>query len=213
MIRNLLTIFIHATKPIQIKTFLQHAWGLATHDLIYKADEINWAKERIAFQIKATLEQAEVTISGVNRLIELAEVSKDSYETIELKNILDFYRTIFQPEDLPRDIIRLCKNTKSLLYSLHLNVEEVKDILINENGIGKGTNLKNLSPYLLVLQSIINQKKDVVERFINSTYSKQNRQKLIIPKELDISTLNIEHEDNLVKSELEFIDKATEPAQ
>ncbi len=64
---------------------MQHAWGLATHDLIYKADEINWPKERIAFQIKAMLEQAEVTISGVNNLISLPEVSKDNYETAEQK--------------------------------------------------------------------------------------------------------------------------------
>ena len=73
---------------IQIKTFLQHAWGLATHDLIYKTDEINWPKERIAFQIKAMLEQAEVAISGVGNLISLPEVSKDNFETTQQKKIL-----------------------------------------------------------------------------------------------------------------------------
>ena len=38
---------------IQIKTILQYAWGIATHDLIYKTDEVSWPKERIAYQVKA----------------------------------------------------------------------------------------------------------------------------------------------------------------
>src|ERR1039458_7003995 len=32
---------------VQIKTFLQHAWSIATHDLLYKSDDVNWSKERI----------------------------------------------------------------------------------------------------------------------------------------------------------------------
>src|SRR5207247_360952 len=47
---------------VQIKTFLQHAWSIATHDLLYKADDANWNKERIAYQIKAMLEHAEISI-------------------------------------------------------------------------------------------------------------------------------------------------------
>ncbi len=53
---------------IQIKTFLQHAWSVATHDLVYKTDEKNWAKERIAFQIKAMLEHAETSIREADAL-------------------------------------------------------------------------------------------------------------------------------------------------
>src|SRR5208337_1144238 len=28
---------------VQIKTFLQHAWSIATHDLIYKSDSVSWS--------------------------------------------------------------------------------------------------------------------------------------------------------------------------
>ena len=37
---------------IQIKTFLQHAWGIATHDLVYKTDDVSWssAADRLSDQ-------------------------------------------------------------------------------------------------------------------------------------------------------------------
>lgn len=181
---------------IQIKTFLQHAWGLATHDLIYKADEINWPKERIAFQIKAMLEQAEVAISGVNNLISLPEVSKDNHETAEQKKILKFYQDFFPKDELPKDIVRLCKNTKDLLSVLNLKVSDLKNILTSENSIGRGTNLKNLSPFLLIIQSIIYQRQAILETYINDVPKKF---KIILPKELQIEKLSITRLDNIIK--------------
>ena len=56
------TDLIGIVFEVQIKTFLQHAWSIATHDLLYKTDDANWSKERIAYQIKAMLEHAEVSI-------------------------------------------------------------------------------------------------------------------------------------------------------
>lgn len=184
------------TFEIQIKTFIQHAWSLATHDLIYKSDEINWSKERIAFQIKAVLEQAEVTISGVNNLINLPEVAKDNYDTTEYKKILNFYKRYFSKEDLPTDLVRLCRNTKDLLKSIGMTLSTLKVILDTENDEGKGTNVKNLSPYLVVLQSIINQRKSLIEEYINN--ETEQRFKLILPKEIDFSKLKIERDSNMV---------------
>ena len=38
---------------VQIKTFLQHAWAIATHDLVFKSDEVDWGKQRIAYQCQS----------------------------------------------------------------------------------------------------------------------------------------------------------------
>ncbi|NQX40773.1 ppGpp synthetase catalytic domain-containing protein (RelA/SpoT-type nucleotidyltranferase) [Pedobacter steynii] len=181
---------------IQIKTFLQHAWGLATHDLIYKADEINWSKERVAFQIKAMLEQAEVAISGINGLVMLPEILKESHETTSLKEIMHFYKVNFKDEELPRDVVRLCKNTHSLLQALRLNSTDLANILSTETSLGKGTNLRNLSPYLLIVQSIINQRKLLVERFFSG---KKQRFKVLVPKELSLDGIKIGAGENMVK--------------
>jgi ppGpp synthetase/RelA/SpoT-type nucleotidyltranferase len=184
------------TFEIQVKTFLQHAWGLATHDLIYKTDEINWPKERIAYQIKAMLEQAEVAISGVNNLINLPEVLKDNPETSLYKKILAFYKEFFNKEELPVDIVRLCKNTSELLTALNIRITDVRAILTAENNAGRGTNYKNLSPFLLILQSIINQRPSLIQDYANSEPSKKF--KIIFPKELQIESLLIEKHENII---------------
>lgn len=182
---------------IQVKTFLQHAWSLATHDLIYKSNEINWSKERIAYQIKAMLEQAELTISGVNNLITVPEVLKDNYETTQQKKILSFYNNFFESEDLPKDVVRLCKNTQELLKGLNLHVEDLEKVLQKENDLGKGVHFKNLSPFLLILQSIINQRQSIVQKYIEK--DSNQKFKIILPKELDISSINLLSEVNIIR--------------
>ncbi|MBT2623518.1 hypothetical protein [Chryseobacterium sp. ISL-6] len=185
------------TFEIQVKTFLQHAWSLATHDLIYKSDEINWPKERIAYQIKAMLEQAEVTISGVNGLINVPEVLKDNYETTQQKKILKFYKEYFDLDDLPKDIVRLCKNTNEFIGALNINVVHLREILKEENKLKRGVYQKNLSPFLLVVQSVINQRPSLIQTFLNEDTSQKF--KIILPKELEIHTLSIKNEVNIVK--------------
>lgn len=182
---------------IQIKTFLQHAWSLATHDLIYKSDEINWSKERIAYQIKAMLEQAEVAISGVNSLINVPEVLKDNFESIQHKKILKFYKEFFSMEDLPNDIVRLCRNTDELLKAINLKTGELRQILKDENDQGRGTNFKNLSPFLLLIQSIVNQKPNVIETFFKN--ESQQKFKIVLPKELNVSSVSLGNEEKIIK--------------
>lgn len=182
---------------IQIKTFLQHAWSIATHDLIYKSDEINWPKERIAFQVKAMLEQAEVAISGVRGLIDLPEVSKENPESKKLKKILSFYQEAFEEHELPKDLVRLCRNTYEFIKAVGIDFGEIRKIMKQETAAGRGTNLKNLSPFLLLIQSIILTKKEIIETYINS--EEDHKFKLIIPKELEFGKMNIEHSKNIVK--------------
>ena len=183
---------------IQIKTFLQHAWSIATHDLIYKTEEINWPKERIAFQVKAMLEQAELVISGVDGLIKLPEVLKNNKESLNLIKILEFYNNNFEKDDLPADAIRLCKNTSEFLSAIGLKINELVIIMTQEKAVGRGTNLKNLSPFLLIVQSVIYRRKDLIETFLNDDKA-TFRYKLIFPKELNTESLNINYRNRIVE--------------
>lgn len=172
---------------LQVKTFLQHAWSIATHDLIYKSDQVNWAKERIAYQVKATLEHAEVSISGVNHLSALDEINKSNRESSELNKVIRFIKKYWTTEDLPADIRRLAQNLIALFSTLHIKLDQVEEILKTETDAKRGTNTKNLSPYLITIQSIFNQNPGMILSYLRS--SKQMKDKILITNELNLPAL------------------------
>ena len=145
---------------LQVKTFLQHAWAIATHDLIYKADEANWSKMRIAFQIKAMLEHAEISIQEASLLSQSAALAKsDSIRTSEnafIKLVTDLWRR----EDLPADIRRLAENISGLAKLAGLNVDSLRQLLEEEKTAGRGPLTRNLSPYGIVLQTLFARRAD-----------------------------------------------------
>lgn len=131
---------------IQIKTFLQHAWAIATHDLIYKSDTVDWAKERIAYQIKAMLEHAEVSILEVDNLAKTPGLAKKNKETESIIKISDFVKSTWDQDDLPLDIVRLAKNIRTICEKLELSLEILINVVIEETSLGRGSKTRNLSP-------------------------------------------------------------------
>lgn len=49
---------------IQVITAFEYAWITVTHDLVYKADNADWKRQRLAAQLKAAVEQIEVIIAA-----------------------------------------------------------------------------------------------------------------------------------------------------
>lgn len=49
---------------VQIPTVFEHAWSVATHDLVYKADQVDWRRARLAALLHAAVEQIELVIAG-----------------------------------------------------------------------------------------------------------------------------------------------------
>lgn len=49
---------------VQVLTALEYAWQVATHDEVFKGDQIDWRRDRLAAELKASVEQADNLIAS-----------------------------------------------------------------------------------------------------------------------------------------------------
>lgn len=49
---------------VQVLTAFEYAWCQVNHSLVYKADEVDWKRERLSAQLKAAVEQIEMIIAS-----------------------------------------------------------------------------------------------------------------------------------------------------
>jgi hypothetical protein len=174
---------LHAlTFELQIKTFFQHAWSVATHDLIYKTDDVQWSKERIAYQIKAMLEHAEVSIEQAEALSSTRIVDRNNRATQDLQAIMELIRNRWPTDRLPGNIKRLGENISDILQRLRLTRERMVEILDLENAAGRGSNTLNLTPYGAVLQAILTHERGRLDRYLADPRA---RRSIMIPGDLE----------------------------
>ncbi len=168
---------------IQIKTFLQHAWSIATHDLVYKSDEKDWAKERIAFQIKAMLEHAEISIQEAETLAKSSTLRKTNQLSNDVMSTISFVNELWPAFALPKDKKRLAENINSLVHAVGIALPALKHAIETETKLGRGTQTLNLSPYAVILQTLFNQ---MQEKFIEYLKGNDKRFKVYLHQELEL---------------------------
>lgn len=142
---------------VQIKTILQHAWSVATHDLIYKSDSVSWARERIAFQVKAMLEHAEIAIAEANKLADAPAVAKKDVRTAGILKLIDDVERIWTEQRLPKDLKRLAETILRLLQTCDLQAADFAP-LIDAEKRRIGLLPADLSPYAFTVQALAHSK-------------------------------------------------------
>lgn len=168
---------------VQIKTFLQHAWSIATHDLLYKTDDVNWSKERIAYQIKAMLEHAEISIQEAENLATSAALAKEDRKTATVKKGIALVKSQWGPDELPKDVRRLAMNITSLTEALRLETERLAQVLNDGKAQRAGAHPSNLSPYSTVVQYLFDAEKD---KMLSLLKDEKSRKRILIPDEIEL---------------------------
>jgi hypothetical protein len=140
---------------VQIKTFLQHAWGIATHDFVYKSDEVDWASSRIAYQVKAMLENAELSIGEARKLTDSTMLNRTDRRCSSLRTMIEQIQKRWEPAVLPKDLRRLAENIDGLCRALRLTPETLWAAVDEATAMGEGAKTLNLSPYAVVVASLI----------------------------------------------------------
>lgn len=140
---------------VQIKTFLQHAWSIATHDLIYKSDALDWESARVAYQVKAMLEHAEASISAVKAISLANQPARSDDNTRGQQEIIAWLQQTWPADALPRDIVRLADCVRSLMKTVGIKLDQVKLWLNEASEAGKGIHTLNLSPFGAIVSSVL----------------------------------------------------------
>jgi ppGpp synthetase/RelA/SpoT-type nucleotidyltranferase len=138
---------------VQIKTVLQYAWGIATHDLIYKTDTVSWPKERIAFQVKAMLEHVETAIAEAEQMANSPFVAKIDAKTSNILKIISQLEQFWPEEALPEDRKRLAENILNVLKSANLAADQLTAFIVVEK-YRNDIIPRDLSPYAFIVQAL-----------------------------------------------------------
>ncbi len=189
----------HGLKfEFQIKTFLQHAWSVATHDLVYKTDDVSWATSRIAYQVKATLENAELSIAEARRLTEAVMLNKTDRASVELQTVIDEIRRRWTQEQLPKDLRRLALNVGDIARLLKVPLDELWKCVDEATAAGAGTKTLNLSPHGAILSALLQQRGPEV--FQPLAHAKRGQ--VFVPLEIELPSLPRGVSDRIVRPPL-----------
>jgi hypothetical protein len=169
---------------LQIKTFLQHAWSIATHDLVYKSDSVSWAKKRIAAQVRAVLENAELSIGEAVTLQGSTLLNKSSAEYDHLNEIIHGLKERWQV-GLPKKVSVLADNIAALLKMTNSQISDLWTVLDFDTSIGYGVKQSNLSPYSIIVSAFLRNRR---AEFLGSLSDSKSKTCLFVPNEIDLET-------------------------
>ena len=172
---------------VQVKTLLEHAWAKATHDFSYKGNEISWARERLAAQIKAVLDNVDLSINEMESTANSDFLNKKNPSYEKLREIIARLKVEFDADDSPhiiKDYKRLAEQVEKILRLVGVSLDNLSHALASESSNARGRFTINLSPYSIVLVSLANQMPEKLLSALQKPFKKNERKvKIVVPQD------------------------------
>ena len=116
---------------VQVVTAFEYAWIAVTHDLVYKADNADWKRQRLSAQLKAAVEQIEVLIGAFDSASSVV-IASPWAETNAKAMIIERCKRLVDdglvPESLhPASWRRFADNVVALVRSYERNPNRLED--------------------------------------------------------------------------------------
>lgn len=108
---------------VQIRTAFEHAWAIATHKLVYKANVTDWRRLRLTAQLKSTSEQMDFLISGFDVVSDL--IFAERWPAVEFRReIEDKFRQKVTDGSIPGECapaswVRFTENVFAMLVGIY----------------------------------------------------------------------------------------------
>lgn len=168
-------IFCDFIFEIQIVTLLEFCWSKLFHDYSYKSSDISWGKERISFQIKALLKNADMIIHEADKLSS-SKILKDCQDNyIQINKIKSFLLKYWDASCLAKNLKRECESINTILKVSQMDLDALESIIRTQTSVNRGASLVNLSPYGAIIQSLLDVKHqkfiDYIQKKIDHTRS------------------------------------------
>ena len=133
---------------VQVRTFLQHAWSVSTHDVVYKSDSVSWGRERVAHQIKAMLEHAEIAVENMATLDASSSMPTSISAYQEVNDFIKIVKRNWPPDQLPFDLKRLAQSVLPAFRNIAgLASGDIETLLDNGKARYGGSHNVDWSPY------------------------------------------------------------------
>lgn len=167
---------------VQVKTFLQHAWGIATHDLSYKTEDVRWGKDRIASHLKAAVEFAELSIQQAENLSHSPGLQLEHKPTATTAAIIDICKSMWRQDELPENLRGLAETVRAILKDAGLTVDDLRTALRTAKA-ASGFLPSNLSPYGVILQSLLQSHEAQIDAMLRD---KAKRTQILVTPEVEL---------------------------
>ncbi len=111
---------------IQIRTAFEHAWIASTHPLVYKTENVEWRRLRLAAELKAAVEHLDLSIVQFDTLA--SAISESPFPNVDAKKRVAVLvkrlsgEGVIPTESLPKDLSRFAENFVSLIRSSKKNI-------------------------------------------------------------------------------------------
>lgn len=147
----------------------------------------SWAKERLSAQIKAVLDNVDLSIFEMDKIASSDFLDKRNPRYEKLKSIVRLLENEFGVEGdsvFAGDRKRLAESIERILARAGISTQELEESLKLEKIEGRGSSLRNLSVYSIVLLALIKRFPKRMKDALQKRPPGKNPQNTVIPYEV-----------------------------
>src|SRR5262249_7637393 len=149
-------------------------------------NDVDWSTSRIAYQVKAMLENAELSIGKARQLTDSALLSRTDKQHSDLRDTIGEIKKRWESAQLPKDLRRLAVTISEMTWLLRMRAAELGAAVDEATEAGQGAKTLNLSPYGAILASLIRKRGAALFEPLGLP---KNRDDLFVPLEVELPTL------------------------